>query len=109
MIYELRTYWATPGKLNQLHTRFRELTLALFAPNAMQVVGFWTPEPATEAHGDLVYLLAFSDQAALEAAWTAFRADPDWQAGKADSEADGPLVARLTSAILCPADYSPLR
>ena len=108
MIYELRTYWVAPGKLDRLHTRFRELTLGLFARHAMNVVAFWTPAPTTEASGDLVYLLAFPDQAALEAAWAAFRADPEWQAGKAASEADGPLVAKLTSTVLQPTDYSPL-
>jgi hypothetical protein len=108
MIYELRTYWAAPDKHDQLHARFRTLTLALFARHSIQVVGFWTPTPATEASGDLVYLLAFPDQAALDAAWSAFRADPDWQAGKTASEAAGPLVSKLTSTILQPTDYSPL-
>jgi hypothetical protein len=108
MIYELRTYWAAPGKLDRLHARFRHLTLGLFARHAMQVVAFWEPVPTTEASGDIVYLLAFPDQAALEASWAAFRADPEWQAGKAASETDGSLVAKLTSTVLQPTDYSPL-
>lgn len=108
MIYELRTYWAAPGKLENLHARFRNVTLPLFARHSMLVVGFWTPAPSTEASGDLVYLLAFPDHGALGAAWDAFRADPDWQAGKAASEVDGPLVVKLTSTILCATDYSPL-
>ena len=62
MIYELRTYWAAPGKLDRLHARFRDVTLPLFARHAMQVVGFWTPSLADESTGDLVYLLAFPDQ-----------------------------------------------
>jgi hypothetical protein len=108
MIYELRTYWAAPGKLDRLHARFRNLTLSLFARHAMQVVAFWTPSRADESTGDLVYLLAFPDQAALDAAWAAFRADPEWVAGKAASEHDGTLVAKLTSTVLEPTDYSPL-
>lgn len=108
MIYELRTYWAAPDKHDQLHTRFRTLTVRLFARHGMHVIGFWTPAPATHDTGDLVYLLAFPDQATLEAAWRAFRDDPEWQAGKAASEIDGSLVAKLTSTILQPTDYSPL-
>ena len=46
MIYELRTYWAAPGKAEALHNRFRTLTLGIFAKHAMQVVGFWTPDPS---------------------------------------------------------------
>jgi hypothetical protein len=109
MIYELRTYWATPGKLEALNDRFRNVTLPLFARHEMQVVGFWTPGGDEQAQGSLVYLLAFPSQQHAEAAWTAFRADPDWQAGKAASEVDGSLVARLTSVFLQPTDYSPLQ
>lgn len=108
MIYELRTYWAAPGKLDALHRRFRSLTLRLFERHQMQVVAFWTPEPADESSGDLVYLLAFPSVEALERAWAAFRADPDWQTGKAASEVDGTLVTKLTSRALVPTDYSPL-
>ena len=109
MIYELRTYWAPPGKQDQMHARFRNLTVGLFARHGLNMVGFWIPEPATADSGDLVYILAFHDQAALEAAWSAFRADPEWQAGKAASEAEGPIVAKLTSMIMNPTDYSPLK
>lgn len=108
MIYELRTYWAPPGKLDALHERFRSLTLRIFARHQMQVVAFWTPQSTDEASGDLVYLLAFPSVEALSLAWTAFRADPEWLAGKAASEADGALVTKLTSRTLVPTDYSPL-
>lgn len=108
MIYELRTYWAAPGKAEAMHRRFRELTTRLFTRHGMQMVGFWTPDPVTSESGDLVYLLAFPDQAAKEAAWSAFRGDAEWIAGKAASEVDGVLVEKLTSVLLHPTDYSPL-
>lgn len=109
MIYELRTYWAAPGKLDNLHARFRNVTLKLFARHNMQVVGFWTPTPTTAESGDLVYLMAYPDQAALTASWEAFRADPDWQAGKAASEVNGTLVAKVASLVMQATDYSPLQ
>lgn len=108
MVYELRTYWAAPGKAEALHTRFRTLTLGLFKRHRMEVVGFWTPLADQEANGDLVYLMAFPSVEAAEAAWAAFRNDPEWQAGKAASEAGGVLAARVTSIYLQPTDYSPL-
>jgi hypothetical protein len=107
MIYELRTYWAAPGKVEALHARFRTLTLALFKRYQMELIGFWTPLGDEEAAGSLVYLLAFPSQQSAEAAWSAFRADPDWQAGKAASEVDGVLASRVTSLFLQPTDYSP--
>jgi len=109
LIYELRTYWAAPGKREALHNRFRNVTLGLFDRHNMQVVGFWTPASATEETGDLIYILAFPDAEALAQAWAAFRADPDWQAGKAASEVNGPLTSKLTSLQLQPTDYSPLQ
>lgn len=108
MIYQLRTYWAAPGRFDDIDGRFRTLTMRLFARHGMLVVGFWTPEPRTEESGDLVYLLAFADQAACDAAWAAFRADPEWQAGRAATEASGPIVAKITSFMLQATDYSPL-
>ncbi len=108
MIYELRTYWAAAGKLDALNQRFRTLTLGIFAKHGLRVIGFWTPSPRSAESGDLVYLLAFPDKAAMAAAWDAFRADPDWQAGRAKSEVDGKLAEKVSSQLLDPTDYSPL-
>jgi len=107
MIYELRTYWAAPGKIEALHKRFREVTLRVFERHGMAVVGFWTPEPATAESGDLIYILRFADEEAKKAAWEAFRADPDWIQGRTESEKDGVLVVKLTSILLQATDYSP--
>lgn len=109
MIYELRTYWAAPGKLAALHERFRSTTVQVFARHQMQLVAFWTPSPATAESGDLVYLLAFPSREALDNAWSAMRADQQWQQAKAATETDGPLTTRITSLVLEPTEYSPLR
>ena len=109
MIYELRTYWAAPGKAEALHNRFRTLTLGVFAKHGMQLVGFWVPDPITAETGDLVYIMAFEDRAAMTRGWEAFRADPYWIAGRAASEVNGVLAARVTSVVLQPTDYSPLK
>lgn len=109
MVYELRTYWAAPGKIGDLHNRFRNVTLNIFARHNMRVIAFWTPSPVTETSGDLVYILAFDDAEAKEKAWNAFRSDPDWIAGRTASEINGALVSKITTVLLEPTDYSPLR
>ena len=109
MIYELRVYWANPGKLEALHNRFRHVTLALFARHNMQVNAFWTPLPTTEDSGDLVYILAFPDEDAVRTSWDAFVNDPDWIKGRDASEVNGKLVKKITSTLLAPTDYSPLK
>ena len=102
MIYELRTYWAAPGKHEALHQRF------VLARHDMCVIGFWTPNAETKESGSLIYMLAFSSEDAMKQGWDAFRADPEWREGKTVSERDGALVSRLESRVLLPTDYSPL-
>lgn len=109
MIYELRTYWAAEGKQEALHSRFRDVTLAVFAKYGMKVVGFWTPQNPTEDTGTLIYILAFESEEAMKKAWDAFRVDPDWVNGKTASEVNGRLVTKLTSVVMDPTDYSPLQ
>jgi hypothetical protein len=109
MVYELRTYWAAAGKLEDLHNRFRHLTLGIFKRHQMDVVAFWTPADPTPETGSLVYIMRFADEAAMKAAWEAFRADPDWIAGRTASEVNGKLVDKVTSVVLNPTDYSVLQ
>ncbi len=109
MVYELRTYWAAPGRIEELHDRFRNVTLNLFKRNNMQVVGFWTPSPVTAESGDLVYILAFADAAAKDQAWKAMLAEPELIAWRRQNELTGNLTVTMTSVLLEATDYSPLR
>jgi len=106
-VYELRTYTAAEGRLNDLHARFRQHTLRLFAKHGMRNVMYWTPTDKKLAGNTLVYLLEHASPAAAEASWKAFRADPDWLKIKADSEQNGPLVSKVESLYLKPTDFSP--
>ena len=52
--------YATPGKLEELHARFRNHTIRLFKKHGMTIVGFWAPTaPADAAAHTLVYVLAY--------------------------------------------------
>lgn len=108
MVYELRVYEAVPGRMPALLERFRAHTVRLFQKHGMTVVGCWTPVIGGWTN-QLTYLLSYPDLAARERAWAAFQADPEWQAARADSERDGPIVARLKSQILTPTAFSPLQ
>src|SRR5450631_1180565 len=57
--FELRTYYAAPGKLEALNARFRDHTCALFKKHGMEIVGFWLPTDQPAAGEKLVYLLAY--------------------------------------------------
>jgi hypothetical protein len=109
-VFELRTYTASPGRLDALNARFKNHTLALFKKHGMEVVGFWMPVEKADGAGDkLVYLLSHKNRAAADASWKAFRADPVWVSVKAESEQDGVLAAKVESVFLVGTDYSPLK
>ena len=107
--FEMRTYYAAPGKMAALHARFRDHTCKLFARHGMTVVGFWSPADPTEAEKALVYLLAYPSREARNESWEAFRNDPDWQQARDESEKDGKFVEKIESLFLTPTDYSPLQ
>jgi hypothetical protein len=106
-VFELRTYYSNPGKLDALNARFRNHTNGLFKKHGMEIVGFWTPQENPE--GKLIYLLAFPSREAAKASWDAFRNDPAWQKAKAESEKDGLLVGKVDSVYMNPTDYSPIK
>lgn len=103
-LFELRVYHTFPGKLEALHERFRNHTLALFERHGLEHVGYWVTE---EEVSKLVYIVAFEDKAARDLAWASFLADPDWKAAHAESIKEGRLVKDIDSTLLETTDYSP--
>lgn len=103
--FEMRTYFAAPGRLDALNKRFREHTCALFEKHGMTNLGYWTPRENPESK--LVYVLAYPSRDAREKSWKEFMADPDWQSACKASEVEGKLVAKMESAFLSATDFSP--
>ena len=108
-VFELRTYYAEPGKMDALLARFRDHTCKLFEKHGMTVVSFWTPIEAGEADKKLIYVLAFPSKDAADKSWADFQNDPDWKAVKEASEKDGKLVTKVDRVFLDPTDFSPLK
>jgi hypothetical protein len=108
-VFEMRTYYAAPGKMEALHKRFREHTNKLFVKHGMTLIGYWSPIDPKEAEQKMVYILAYPSREAAEKSWKAFRADPDWIAAKDASEKDGKLVDKVDSVFLKGTDYSPIK
>ena len=103
--YEMRTYYSPPGKLDELHARFRNHTCKLFEKHGIVNIGYWVPVDNT--NNKVIYVLAYPSREAREQSWKAFMADPDWQAAWKESEQNGKLVAKVESAFLQATDYSP--
>jgi len=106
-LFEYRVYEVVPGRLPALNKRFETITLGHFEKHGIQVVGFW--EAVAGTTNELHYILRFDDLAHRERAWDAFQNDPGWQADRAATEADGPIVARVRNQFWRPSKYSPMQ
>jgi hypothetical protein len=104
-VYELRTYWAPPGKLDELHARFKNHTLKLFEKHGMTNIGYWVP--VSNPENKLIYIISHASQESARKSWAAFVADPDWQRAQKASEEKGKLVQRIDATFLAAADFSP--
>ena len=109
VVYELRTYTATPGNLDNLHARFRDHTTRIFSKHGMEVVAYWTPTDPEKAEDTLIYVLKHSSREAADASWAAFIADPEWTAVAEASNADGPILGGIEREYMIATDYSPLQ
>lgn len=108
MIHELRIYECLPGRLPALNHRFETITIKLWGKHGIRPVGFWTTLIG-RSNQTLYYLLEWEDLAERDRKWNAFAADPDWLTARAETEKDGPIVARVTNEILTPTSYSKIR
>jgi hypothetical protein len=104
--FEMRVYYAAPGKLDALHARFRDHTCKLFEKHGITNLGYFVPLDNPESK--LIYFLAYPSREARDQSWKAFLADPDWQKAYKASEVDGKLVAKAEAPLLSATDYSPL-
>ena len=101
--FELRTYTVREGSsIDLLHTRFRERTTPLFKKHGMTIIGYWQPvaKPNT-----LIYILAYKDGAARDAAWAAFGADPDWVKTRTEMQ----VAVQVDNVFMSATDYSPMK
>jgi NIPSNAP protein len=105
-VFEMRTYYCHPGRLEALNKRFRDHTTRLFTKHGMENIGYWVP---TDKPDVLVYILAYPSREAATASWAAFRADPEWNTARTASEADGPIVQKVESVYMTATDYSPMK
>jgi hypothetical protein len=111
-LYELRTYHAAPGKLDDLLARFRNHTTSLFARHAMGQFGYWVPTEKKDGAGEtLIYILSHKNHEAATESFKQFRADPEWIKVKSESEANGSLTVEggVKSLMMVPTDFSPAR
>jgi hypothetical protein len=105
-VYELRTYTAVDGRLDLLHSRFREHIMGFFQKHGMTNVVYFKPMDAPLSQTTLIYLVSHESREAAAKSWDWFRNDPDWKKLSAET---GPLASKVESVFLTPTDYSPMK
>jgi hypothetical protein len=108
MLYELRIYDCMPGRLPDLVKRFDTITLKIWDRIGIRQAGFWTTAIG-DSNQALTYMIAWESLADREKKWSTFMADPEWQKKRAETEADGPIVARIRNQILAPTAFSAVK
>jgi hypothetical protein len=108
-IYELRTYTAPDGKLEELHARFRNHTTRIFQKHGIQNVAYFKPTDAPASQNTLIYLIAHPSREVAKQNWSAFGKDPEWQKVAQESQVNGKIVAKVESVFLDATDYSPMK
>lgn len=108
--FEMRIYYAAPGKLEALNARFRDHTCRLFKKHGMEIVGFWIPQDKDKgAENKLIYILAHKSRDAAKKSFADFGNDPEWKKAQTESEANGKLVEKIESVFMSATDYSPIK
>ena len=101
--FELRTYTVREGSsIELLHSRFRDHTSALFRKHGMEIIGYWQ---SAEKPNTLIYILAYKDNVARDAAWAAFNVDPEWVKTRTAMVVSVQVEASFMTAV----DYSPIK
>jgi hypothetical protein len=72
-------------------------------------IGYWSPEDMPSSQNRFIYILQHPSREDAEKNWAAFKADPEWQKVKAQTEANGPLVDQEDSYFMDPTSYSALQ
>jgi hypothetical protein len=108
--FEMRTYYAMPGKLEDLNKRFRDHTCRLFQKHGIELVGFWIPQDKDKgADTKLIYILAHKTRDAAKKSYASFGGDPEWKKVVSESEANGKLVEKIESVFMSATDYSAIK
>jgi hypothetical protein len=109
-IYELRTYTAAEGKLDNVVARFRDHTVRIFERHHMKSVGYWLPTEGDKAGTTLIYILEHPNREEARKNWAEFSADPEWQKVRAESEVNGRILAKSPESVFMNAtDFSAIK
>lgn len=110
LVFEVRTYESNnTSTLRRKVEMFESGEIAIFRRLGMVPVFFGTAFVGANMP-NLTYMLGFESLAAREKAWRAFGSDPEWQKMRVrPGLSDGEIVSNISSMMLAPLAFSPIR
>jgi hypothetical protein len=108
-VFEIRTYYTLPGRLDALHKRFRDHTRRIFEKHGMTNVGYWVPQDSPAHENTLIYIISHASREQAKANWAAFIADPEWKKVAEESQKDGKIIEKIDSVFVDATDYSAIK
>lgn len=106
MLHQLRAYEIFEDTKPAFLARFRDHAARIMRRHGFQIIAMW--EAQRPERLEFVYLLAWADEQAMTAAWTAFMADQEWaDIKRATPAGHGKLVGAIEDRLLRPTDFSP--
>jgi hypothetical protein len=106
--FELREYQAMPQKIVDITNRFGNFTCEAFKRHGFRQVGYWLNRIGGNDHV-LTYMLAWESMDERVKKFDTFAKDPERAEVFGQSEKNGPIVEQVTTTILRPAAFSPLK
>ena len=97
-----------PGKITNIVDRFGGFTCGAFKKHGFRQVGYWVNRVGGNDH-QLVYMLAWESLNERVSKFDTFAKDPDRARVFGESEKNGPIVEQVTTTILRPAAFSPMK
>jgi hypothetical protein len=110
LVFEMRTYESnTSATLERKVKMFADGEMAIFRRVGMVPVFFGTTLIGRRMP-NLVYMLGYENLAAREKVWQAFLRDPEWaKLRDTPGYSDAEIVSNISSALLSPLGFSPVR
>ena len=108
MIYELRTYYAAPGRMADLVDWLGATITGISTRLGFRLVAAWTnTDPGHE--NEVIYILAWNSREEREERFKALNEDAEFVATFAAIRVNGKPTESVTKAFLQPTDFSPLQ
>ena len=107
-LFELREYQAMPGKIANVTDRFGGFTCEAFKKHGFRQVDYWLNRIGGNDH-QLTYMLAWESLDERVNRFDTFAKDPDRARVFGESEKNGPIVEQVTTTILRPTAFSPMK